>query len=88
MPDGKDTGPDAGEAITVKVLTGIGLADPEEWDACAGPDNPFLSHAFLLALEESGSAIGRTGWQPSHLAALDGAGRIMGAVPLYLKNHS
>ncbi len=94
MPDGKDSGPtpgadpEAGGTITVKVLTGIGLADPQEWDACAGPDNPFLSHAFLLALEESGSAIGRTGWQPSHLAALDGAGRIMGAVPLYLKNHS
>ena len=90
MPDGKDTGagPSAGEAITVKVLTGIGLADPQGWDACAGPDNPFLSHAFLLALEESGSVTGRTGWQPSHLAALDGAGRIMGAVPLYLKSHS
>ncbi|TWA60393.1 hypothetical protein FBZ82_12149 [Azospirillum brasilense] len=92
MPDGKDSGPGgaptAGETITVKVLTGIGQADPQEWDACAGPDNPFLSHAFLLALEESGSVTGRTGWQPSHLAAVDGAGRIIGAVPLYLKNHS
>lgn len=81
MPDGSD-------AITVKVLTGIGLADPQQWDACAGPDNPFLSHAFLLALEESGSATRRTGWQPSHLAALDATGRIVGAVPMYLKSHS
>ncbi|MBP2313198.1 GNAT family N-acetyltransferase [Azospirillum soli] len=81
MPDGSD-------AITVKVLTGIGQADPRQWDACAGPDNPFLSHAFLLALEESGSATRGTGWQPSHLAALDATGRIVGAVPMYLKSHS
>ncbi len=81
MPDGND-------AITVRVLTGIGEADPQAWDACAGPDNPFLSHAFLLALEESGSATGKTGWQPSHLAAFDPAGRMVGAVPAYLKNHS
>ncbi|AWK86744.1 GNAT family N-acetyltransferase [Azospirillum thermophilum] len=81
MPDGSD-------AITVKVLTGVGLADPSEWDACAGPDNPFLCHAFLLALEESGSAVRRTGWQPSHLAAYDATGRMVGAVPAYLKSHS
>lgn len=81
MPDGND-------AITVRVLTGIAQADPQAWDACAGSDNPFLCHAFLLALEESGSAIGKTGWQPSHLAAFDPAGRMVGAVPAYLKNHS
>ena len=80
--------PDALDTVTVKVLTGIGQADPIEWDACAGPDNPFLRHAFLLALEESGSAVGRTGWQPTHLAALDATGRMVGAVPLYLKSHS
>ena len=81
MPDGND-------AITVKVLTGIGEADQQGWDACAGPGNPFLSHAFLLALEESGSATGKSGWQPSHLAAYDGSGRMVGAVPAYLKSHS
>jgi len=90
MPDGKDFSADggAGGAITVKVLTGIGQADPQQWDACAGPDNPFLSHAFLLALEESGSATRRTGWQPTHLTAIDATGRIVGAVPMYLKSHS
>lgn len=81
MPDGND-------AITVRVLTGIAQADSQDWDACAGSDNPFLCHAFLLALEESGSATGKTGWQPSHLAAFDPAGRMVGAVPAYLKNHS
>ena len=81
MPDGSD-------AITVQVLNGIGQADAHAWDACAGSDNPFLAHAFLLALEESGSVTAKTGWQPSHLAAFDASGRMVGAVPAYLKNHS
>ncbi|MFD1626781.1 GNAT family N-acetyltransferase [Azospirillum griseum] len=81
MPDGQD-------AITVKIITGIGAVDAPSWDTCAGPDNPFLCHAFLLAAEESGSACGETGWQPSHLLAFDGGGRLVGAVPAYLKSHS
>jgi hypothetical protein len=49
--------------------------------------NPFISHAFLLALEASGSATPRTGWGPRHLAArLDG--KTAGIVPCYLKSHS
>src|SRR5690349_18197080 len=58
--------------------------------SCAGSKpyyNPFVSHAFLSALENSGSAIARTGWGPRHLIArLDG--RIAGIVPCYLKSHS
>lgn len=50
--------------------------------------NPFISYDFLRALEESGSATGRTGWQARHLV-LDGAdGRPAGAVPCYQKTHS
>src|SRR5436189_491862 len=49
--------------------------------------NPFVSHAFFLALEASGSACARTGWGPRHLLARrDGA--IAGIVPCYLKSHS
>src|SRR3979411_244379 len=59
-------------------------------DSCAGSIsryNPFVSHAFFSALEESGSACARTGWGPRHLVAkLDGA--IAGIVPCYLKSHS
>src|SRR3981081_4386105 len=29
--------------------------------------NPFVSHAFFSAVEESGSATARTGWGPRHL---------------------
>jgi predicted N-acyltransferase len=52
------------------------------------PHNPFISHAFLSALEASGSATARTGWQPQHLVAETEAGAVLGVVPAYLKSHS
>jgi predicted N-acyltransferase len=52
------------------------------------PDNPFLDHALFLALEESGSATGRTGWQPQHLVLRGADDRPLGLMPLYLKSHS
>jgi predicted N-acyltransferase len=50
--------------------------------------NPFIDHAFLYALEASGSATARTGWSGAHLLAEDEAGRLRGCVPCYLKSHS
>jgi predicted N-acyltransferase len=50
--------------------------------------NPFISHAFLLALEQSGSIGARTGWNSAHLVAHDAAGRVVGVAPTYLKSHS
>jgi len=62
-------------------------ATPRSGAALRRPYNPFISHAFFLALEASGSACARTGWGPRHLVAkLDGA--IAGIVPCYLKSHS
>ena len=52
------------------------------------PDNPFLDHAFFLALEQSGCATGRTGWQPQHILIADAAGTPVGLLPLFLKSHS
>ena len=52
------------------------------------PYNPFISYDFLHALEVSGSATGRTGWQPQHVVAEDAAGTVLGVVPCYLKSHS
>jgi predicted N-acyltransferase len=52
------------------------------------PDNPFLSHEFFLALEESGCATRRTGWQPQHVLLTDGQGSPVGLLPLFLKTHS
>jgi predicted N-acyltransferase len=79
---------DGAEHVTVKVVSRLADIPASEWDACAGDDNPFLSHAFLDALEQSGSATGETGWQPQHLALEDADGRLLAAVPLYLKDHS
>jgi hypothetical protein len=50
--------------------------------------NPFLKHAFLASLEESGSATARTGWLGRHLIVEDETGAVLAAMPVYLKNHS
>jgi len=86
MPDGQD-------AITIKLVNSIGAIPAADWDDCAGigadgVGNPFLMHAFLAALEDSGSATAETGWAPHHLAATDAAGRMIGGAPMYLKGHS
>ncbi len=52
-----------------------------------GRGQPFLSHEFLLALEQSGCAVPRTGWTPRHLV-IDRAGTRVGAMPLFRKGHS
>lgn len=51
-------------------------------------DNPFLDHAFFLALEQSGCATGETGWQPQHILLADADGTPVGLLPLFLKSHS
>ncbi|MBS0530594.1 MAG: N-acetyltransferase [Proteobacteria bacterium] len=83
--------------ISLEAVGSISQIGAEDWDACANPAiqsddstgnyNPFVSHAFLAALEASNSACPRTGWGPRHLIARrDGA--IAGIVPCYLKSHS
>jgi predicted N-acyltransferase len=79
--------PAGADALQVKLVQGIGQIDAATWDACIGPDQPFLSHAFLSALEDSGSAGQRTGWLPLHLVAESG-GELVGCAPMYLKSHS
>ena len=75
-------------AVTIKLVGRIGDLAADAWDACAGGGNPLVSHAFLNALEASGSASAKTGWAPHHLALEDATGRLIGCVPMYLKNHS
>ncbi|MFN4355195.1 GNAT family N-acetyltransferase [Parvibaculum sp.] len=80
------------EAAIVKVIDSLASVDPAAWNACANPPgeiyNPFVSHAFLHALEKSGSATRRTGWLGQHLLLEEDEGRLTGCMPLYLKNHS
>ena len=75
------------ESVTLRTQDGVAGLDPARWDALAG-DNPFTSHAFLSALERSGSVGDGSGWQPLPIIAEDGAGALLGALPSYLKGHS
>jgi uncharacterized protein len=82
----------------IKVAQGLGAVPAAAWDRCAssrqdlgtGEDtyNPFVSHAFLSALEESGSVGGRSGWLPLHVLVEDEGGNLLAAAPCYLKSHS
>src|SRR5438067_2999125 len=74
--------------ITAKVHASIAEIPATDWDACAGERNPSISHAFLNALEESGSTTPRTGWTPQHLSLAGLGGSTVGVVPLYAKTHS
>lgn len=74
--------------VTIKAVGNIADIDAGEWDACAGGVNPFVSYAFLKALEESGSVRAETGWAPYHVIVEDAQGKIRGAAPLYVKSHS
>lgn len=66
------------------------LADigQDAWDACAGQSNPFLSYAFLSALEDSGAVGEATGWHPRYIAVRGQAGEIEAVAPCYAKTHS
>ena len=90
---GRDTG------VVVRVTRRIADVPASDWDACAAGasglqspsarlPNPFISHAFLKALEDSGSATRETGWLPQHLLYEDSAGCLQACMPCYLKSHS
>jgi uncharacterized protein len=76
------------EDFTARIGPGVAAFDPAEWDSCAGGANPFVSHDFLSALEESGSVGARTGWQPVPIAMNGPDGRLLGLAPAYVKSHS
>ncbi|MCV0384539.1 MAG: GNAT family N-acetyltransferase [Erythrobacter sp.] len=78
--------------LVARVGGSVGAFPAAEWDALAG-GNPFVSHAFLTALEDSGSVGEGTGWQPVPLvisAQNEGGegGPLLAALPAYLKGHS
>jgi uncharacterized protein len=81
---------------TVKIAPAISLVTEQAWDACAqlesaaggDPACPFVTHAFLSALEESGCVGAGTGWSPAHILVEDEQERLIAAAPCYLKTHS
>jgi predicted N-acyltransferase len=78
--------------MEILVTDNIASIKPEDWDGCATSEsnglNPFCSHGFLSALEESGCVHANTGWYPQHIILQDDEGDIQGVMPLYLKSHS
>jgi predicted N-acyltransferase len=70
-----------------RVLGSMTAVRAADWNALDLGGRPFLRHEFLAAAELSGSATAATGWTPAHLVVEEG-GRLVGAMPLYLKSHS
>ncbi|MBY5542567.1 GNAT family N-acetyltransferase [Rhizobium leguminosarum] len=84
------------DELSIRVERSFTVISPESWSRLSGASktcatiayNPFVSHAFLSSLEESGSADAETGWLGHHLLLETGRGELIGALPGYLKNHS
>ncbi|MET0238566.1 MAG: GNAT family N-acetyltransferase [Sphingobium sp.] len=78
----------SGDLTTVRMHDSVSAIPAAQWDACAGDANPFVSHAFLSILEESGSVGEGTGWQPLPIVVEAPDGSIAAAAPAYAKSHS
>ncbi|MGP9499939.1 GNAT family N-acetyltransferase [Halomonas sp. AOP22-C1-8] len=74
-------------SLELSTLSAMENIEASQWDALVGHDQPFLRHAFLHALEASGSVRRETGWEPCH-ACVWRAGQLVGALPMYRKHHS
>ncbi|GMN14495.1 GNAT family N-acetyltransferase [Altererythrobacter sp. MTPC7] len=79
--------------LSARLLGSINEVEPRAWDALNSSGNPFVSHAFLSACEDSGSIGPGTGWQAAPIVIESGAadgegGVLLGAMPAYLKGHS
>lgn len=76
-----------GVSLSLDRLDGISGITAPQWDALQPAGYPFLRHAFLQALEDSGAVAAQTGWQPAHRVVWEGE-RVRAIMPLYLKQHS
>ncbi len=75
--------------MTPTIVTSLESVSAAEWNALEGGiDNPFLRHEFLAALEQHGCVGDHWGWRPRHIVLSDDSNRLIGAVPLYLKDNS
>ncbi|MDX1588113.1 MAG: GNAT family N-acetyltransferase [Oleiphilaceae bacterium] len=69
-------------------LNSLSEVDARDWDRLQGAENPFLRHAFLHGLEKTGCTTARTGWAPQHWVHHGHDGKLVAAMPCYLKGHS
>lgn len=75
-------------ALELRVVDKLDAVDAGEWDLLGGNDNPFLSHAFLSALERHDCLGARFGWYPRHLLLHEAQGPLVAALPLYAKTNN
>jgi predicted N-acyltransferase len=76
------------QGLCARAVERIDQVEPAAWNELAGAEQPFLRHEFLSALEHQSCVGGDTGWQPRHLIVQDSDRRLVGAMPLYIKDHS
>ncbi|MGN6590076.1 MAG: GNAT family N-acetyltransferase, partial [Sphingomicrobium sp.] len=73
--------------FVAKIASSVAGLNARAWDRLAATD-PFVSHAFLSALEDSGSVGPGTGWTPAPILIEDEGDHLLAAAPAYLKSHS
>jgi len=73
--------------MQARFINSIDDVPEDEWNSLVCDDNPFLTHAFLAALEHQGAVGEHTGWKPHHLI-VDNETGVCAALPLYIKSHS
>lgn len=76
------------EPAALRTLASLSEVAASAWDGLFDGSQPFLTHAFLSSLEDSGSVSADTGWQPAHQLLQGADGRLLAAAPSYLKSHS
>ncbi len=74
--------------LLVKLAPGVREFDADQWNALGGNRNPFVSHEFLSALEDSASVGEGTGWDPAPIVITDSNNHLLAAMPSYAKGHS
>jgi predicted N-acyltransferase len=73
---------------TLRILERVRDVDPAAWDALVDDEgSPFVEHAWLAMLEDTGCVGGDTGWTPAHLSLWRGD-RLVAAAPSYFKENS
>ncbi|HET7606182.1 MAG TPA: GNAT family N-acetyltransferase [Sphingomicrobium sp.] len=78
---------DSESEIIASIAGGVSGLNARAWDRLTGGD-PFLSHSFLSALEDSGSVGPATGWTPAPILVEDESSHLVAAAPAYFKTHS
>ena len=74
--------------MSLTAINSLHEIEPAVWDALLPEEQPFLRHAFLSSLEDSGSVGLGTGWLPAHRLLRDAHGSVLAAMPAYVKQHS